>query len=110
MNTELPTMVLRPGLLMAELQSYGQSALALMERLLSAIQMWARALGGSQGPVLIATASVGAAVLLTLVCVNFLLIRARRETRKLREEHAKLIALTEAAESANEKKAEFIAS
>ncbi len=110
MNYTLRTMALAGGALAAHLQRYGRSVLATRERLATAVQAWTDGLAGPQGPMLIATASVAAAALLTLAYVIFLFFRARRETRRLREEYAKLVALTEAAESANEKKAKFIAS
>jgi signal transduction histidine kinase/DNA-binding NarL/FixJ family response regulator len=108
MNSALSTMVLFMGLPIADLQSWSQSALTLSERLVSATQAWARAQGGFQGPVLVAIGAAGAVVL--LICVIILLIRARSETRRFREELAKLVALTRAAECANEAKVEFLAS
>jgi len=110
MNTALPTKVLSIGLPLADLQSYGQSALTLFGRLVFTAQMWARALGGFQQSALVASGIAAAVLLLVLVCVIFLCIRARRETLKFREELAKRVTLTEAAESANEAKAEFLVS
>lgn len=110
MNCTLATRALSGAALAADLQRCGQTALAVLERLADAVHAWTNGLAGPQGPMLIATAGVAATALLTLAYVIFLLLRARRETRRLREEYAKLVALTEAAESANEKKAKFIAS
>jgi len=110
MNSALPTMVLSMGLPIADLQSYRQSALSVPGRLVSATQTWVRAWGGFQQPAVIATGAVAAVLLLLLVCVIFLYIRARRETRRFRQELADLVTLTQAAESANEAKAEFLVS
>ncbi|MGI9073724.1 MAG: response regulator [Bryobacteraceae bacterium] len=107
MNSALPTMVLFIGLPIADLQSYGQGALKLLEHLISAAQTWAK--GGFQGWALVATEIVVGAALLTLVCVLLLLIQARRKTRKFRKELATLVTLTRAAESANEAKVKFLA-
>jgi signal transduction histidine kinase/ActR/RegA family two-component response regulator len=103
-------MVLFIGLPIADLQSYGQGALTLLERLGSATQGWARDQGLFQGPAVVVTGIAAAAVLLMLVCVTLLGIRARRKTQKFRKELAKLVTLTRAAESANEAKVKFLAS
>jgi signal transduction histidine kinase/DNA-binding response OmpR family regulator len=110
MISALSKVVLSMGLPIADLQSYGQSALTLLERLVSATQASERALGAFQQPAVVATGATGLVLLLILVCVIFLCIRGRRETRKFREELAKLVTLTQAAESANQAKAEFLAS
>jgi signal transduction histidine kinase/DNA-binding response OmpR family regulator len=110
MISALPKIVLSMGLPMADLQGYGQSALTLLERLLSATQAFGGALGAFQQPAVVATGATGVVLLLTLLGVIFLCIRGRRETRKFREELAKLVTLTQAAESANQAKAEFLAS
>jgi signal transduction histidine kinase/CheY-like chemotaxis protein len=110
MISALPKIVLSVGLPIADLQSYGQSALTVLERLVSATQASGRALGAFQQPAVVATGATGLVLLLILVCVIFLCIRGRRETRKFREELAKLVTLTQAAESANQAKAEFLAS
>ncbi len=94
---------------MADLQSYGESALTLGRRLLSVAQTWVRPPAGIPVSVLVATGA-GATAVLLLACILVLRTRARRETRKLREELAKQIARTQAVESANEAKAEFLAS
>jgi signal transduction histidine kinase len=81
----------------ADLQSYGQTALARFEPLVSSARS------------LIATgAEVG--VLLTLVCVTLLWLRARRGARKYREELASLLSVRTTVESADRANAEFIAS
>ena len=93
---------------LCDLRSYGGTATALWNRLASAAQSWARTPGAFQGPLLIATAVAGTVVLVMLVCLCVLLLRARRETRKCREELAQLIALTRAAECVNEAKVGFL--
>lgn len=110
MNRALLTTVLSLGLPLADLQSYGQSALTLLERLVSTTQTWVKAPHPFHGPVLVATGIAGTAVLSMLVCIILLRIRARRATQTFQEELAKLAALTQAAQSANEAKAEFLAS
>jgi signal transduction histidine kinase/DNA-binding NarL/FixJ family response regulator len=110
MISALPKIVLSMGLPIADLQSYGQSALTLFERLVSAAQAFGGALGAFQQPAVVATGATGLVLLLILLGVIFLCIRGRRETRKFREELAKLVTLTQAAESANQAKAEFLAS
>jgi signal transduction histidine kinase/CheY-like chemotaxis protein len=102
-------MVLSMGLPIADLRSYGENALTLWGRLLSAVQTWARFPGGYQGAALVATGA-GAIAVPLLVCILVLRNRTRRETRKLRDELAKQIARTQTVESANEAKAEFLAS
>ncbi len=97
------------GLPIADLQSYGQSALTLFERLISTMQTKVKAVGGLPGPVLIATGA-GCAAALLLGGVILLRVRARREKRKFEEELRKLDALKQAAESANQAKAEFLGS
>jgi signal transduction histidine kinase len=103
-------MVLSMGLSIADLQTYGHTALTLLGRLVSVTQTSARALGGLQQPALVAAGAAGAVLLLVLVCVIVLCIRGRSETRKFREELAQLVTLTQAAESANKAKAEFLVS
>ncbi len=94
---------------MADLQGYAHNALTLWGRLVYAVQSWVRA-PGAPGPALVAIGAATAAILSMVVCVIVLRIRARREKRKFEEELAKLAALKEAAESANEAKAEYLAS
>src|SRR5204862_6195471 len=65
---------------------------------------------GFPQPAVGAAGTAGAVRLLVLVCVIVRCIRARCETRKFREELAKLVTLTQAAESANKAKAEFLVS
>jgi signal transduction histidine kinase len=87
----------------ADLQSYGQTALARFEPLFWGARTW------TSVPVLIpAGAEVG--VLLTLVCVTLLWLRARREARKFREELASVLSVRNTVESADRANAEFIAS
>jgi signal transduction histidine kinase/CheY-like chemotaxis protein len=103
-------MVLSMDLPLADLRSYGQGALTILDRLVSATQMWITAVTSFQQPALVATGAAAAVLLLILVCFIFLCIRGHREIRKFREELAKLVTLTQAAEAANQAKAEFLAS
>jgi signal transduction histidine kinase/CheY-like chemotaxis protein len=103
-------MVLSMGLPLADLRTYGQGALTVLERLVSATQMWVAALAGFQQPALVATGVAAAVLVLILLCFIFLCIRGRREIRNFREDLAKLVTLTQAAEAANQAKAEFLAS
>ena len=108
MNGALPMMVFFAGLPVASLQSYGQSVLTLLERLVSGAQTWVRASAGCQRSVLVAAGAAGAGLLM-FVYGSVLLIRARRETRKAREALVKLAALRQVAESANEASANLLA-
>jgi signal transduction histidine kinase/ActR/RegA family two-component response regulator len=56
------------------------------------------------------TGAAGAAALAMLICIISVRIRVRRERQKFREQTANQIARTQAAESANAAKAEFLAS
>jgi len=109
MNSALPTMVLSTGFSMANLQSQAQSALTQLERLLSATQMWTKNTGGLQLPLMVAIPA-SLVVLLLLLGATLLLIRARRETRKVREELATIVAGRKATESASDATTEFLAS
>ncbi|MFL6350985.1 MAG: response regulator [Bryobacteraceae bacterium] len=109
MTSALSTTVLFAAFPIADLQSYGQTVLALLGRVVSATQAWATDQGGFQRPSVVATGAAGAALLLILAFVIFLLFRARRETQKHREELARLVALTKGAELANQTKVEFLA-
>jgi signal transduction histidine kinase/CheY-like chemotaxis protein len=109
MDSALPTTVLFRTLLITPLQSFGENALSLLRRLLADAHAWMSAPWGNLGPILIATGA-GTCVVLLLVCVLMLRTRTRRETRKLQQELTKQVALAQAAQSANEAKAEFLAS
>ncbi len=109
MNSALPIMVLSLGLRMADLQSQAQSALTLLERLLSVMQTWAGTQRGLELPIA-AAIGAAAAVVLLLIGAILLLMRARREIQKVRQELAAIIACRKATESAGEATTEFLAS
>ncbi len=108
MNSGLLTILASTRRPLADLPSYGQGALTLWQRFVSAMQAWAGPVGGLSGPSLIAAAAAGAVAFLLFVCLIVLRIRTGRETRKLREEIAAQVARAETAESANVAKAEFL--
>jgi signal transduction histidine kinase/ActR/RegA family two-component response regulator len=83
------------------LQSTGHTVLTLIER-------WASGVQTCQRPVLVVTGIAGAIGLILLYSI-LLLIRARREARKFREELAELAARRQAAESTREADANLLA-
>ena len=86
----------------ADLHSLGQYARSQFEQWLSGARTCARI------PVPI-VAGVGVGILLVLACLTLLLMRARRQNRKFREQLDNLLALRKAIESTDRANAEFIA-
>ena len=86
----------------ADLHSLGQYAGSQFEQWLSGARTCARI----PAPIV---AGVGAGILLVLACLTLLLMRARRQNRKFREQLDNLLALRKAIESTDRANAEFIA-
>jgi CheY-like chemotaxis protein len=86
----------------ADLDSLGQYARSQFEQWLSG----ARTCPRIPAPI---TAGVGVGILLVLACLTLLLMRARRQNRKFREQLDNLLALRKAIESTDRANAEFIA-
>lgn len=105
MHIALPSIFGCVGLALADVQGYGQSLLMFFRRVVSDTSVWAR---NTQISPAAAIATAGGAGLLLLG--SYFLLRTRREARKLRAELTDQVARAKAAESANQAKAEFLAS